>query len=315
MKILIIDSCGSEPSEDSITIHSKNSLILAKELGADLYMCGENDIEKCDSNYDRVIFVHSSSYVKVSPIVDFLLKQNPKYFYICNEYNLGQAVPLWALSVKHGKSYEVIANHYQKANKRLKAEKPITNWHFVNLNTLIYEPRTKKESLFEVKKNNVVYFGTFRKGRIKYFKKYFVGDGLCVSTSNKNILKFVQEGVTKARFIKPLNWSGNNFSLSDFKSTLYLEDEHTHDNFNCLSNRFYEALSYNVPMFFDISCENTIVESGYDIDNFWFVDSYEELIKKTEDLKEDFVYPKQIHDRASYEKSENLNKIKEIIFQ
>ena len=152
---------------------------------------------------------------------------------------------------------------------------------------------------------------SFKAGSEIYFSKYFDGN-FSVSTSKKNIKKFTEYGIHSLGCDR-LNWHGSNNSLFNYKSSLYIEDEKTHNWYSCLANRYYEALSYNIPSFFDSSCISTIEKSGYPIDKFFIVDSREELrekLKMLDDYQYDLNKEKEL---AKKEKKETLDVIKEIV--
>ena len=193
----------------------------------------------------------------------------------------------------------------------------IANWHELNLNTLIYDsPENvvpQAQGMFN-EKHPCIYYGTFRPDREFYFKKYF-RKWMIVSTSNKNQHKFTSKGI-KATFIDKLQWVGNEQRLSNFASSLYIEDTTTHVNYNHLANRFYEALSHDIPCFFDVSCKNTLDKSGYKFPKYWLVDSAEELKEKAfEVFATGKKFPQSFHEQAAEEKKAVLKKIKNILMK
>ena len=78
-------------------------------------------------------------------------------------------------------------------------------------------------------------------------------------------------------FLEKLDW--NSSDLSKFKYSLYLEDDFTHDNYNHLGDRFYEAVYSNTVNLFDNSCLKTLKKSKYN--------NYESfMIEELKDIKE-----------------------------
>ena len=268
-----------------------------------------------DKEYDKVIFVHAAPYSKAKHFKRFLKDMDADFYYVVNEYNLGEPMALWFLCKEYGKRFHVIANHDAKASKVVK--KNVLTWNIVNLNTLIYDKRMPRINLPSGMREDILYYGAFRKDRLDYFKKYF-DESFVVSTSKKNIKKFEDNGVS-AKWIDSLKWHRVDSTLFEYKSTLYIEDIKTHKWFNFLANRFYEALTYRIPCFFDISCINTIELSGYPIKKFFIVDSSEELWDKVNRLREwdsyqlEKVYLSHLRDMAEEERRETKQKIIDIV--
>jgi hypothetical protein len=275
MKFLLIDSHKGSIKEPQ-NLHWLNAkkikdFLIQNGHEADLVWSYPTVNDEIKSGYDRIIFNHASHY----SYVDYAwLKASPeaKLFHITNEYNLGEPRALW-MAVKEGRRYEVIANHSPDISKIV--EKYVDDWHFINLNSLIFDPKETNNE-----KSGCVYYGSFRKDREPSFRKYLKGR-VKVSTHQKNREKFNTIGVN-GPFIDRINWSKE--GLSNFETSLYIEDEVNHNNYNCLANRFYEALNYNVLTFFDYSCKNTIALSGYDVPTYCVVSSEEELVGKTQYL-------------------------------
>jgi hypothetical protein len=302
MKILIIDSHKSNLKSIPQNMHWQNSKILSDYLGADLIWSYPNVNDDIKSNYDIIIFVHASHYsytdyqwIEKSP--------NAKLFYISNEYNLGEPRTLW-MSAKTGRKYNVIANHSHIASKIVM--KYVDNWHILNINSLIYDPKKEKENynIFDFERKECIYYGSFRKDRSVYFKKY-LNQNILLSTHSKNINKFMGIGVTSV-IQNRIDWSKE--GLLPYKYSLYMEDEKTHTHYNFLANRFYEALNYNCIPIFTKECEKTVELSGYNISDEYFIsDSSEIKNKKNLLCKSDW------YNIASKEKEETLSKLLKII--
>lgn len=313
--MLIIDSHNAEINEKKLfNLHLRNSILLRDTFGADLVTLPKH---LKDKSYDKIVFVHSSKYSKSNYFIDFILEQdNPELWYVCNDYNLGEPIPIWVLCKKYGYKYNVIANHKQEYNKIL-SNKYINDWFVCNLNSLCFEtiepPNFKQVSTFFATDNDyrrdIVYFGAWRTGREKYFKKYF-DRNFPVSTSKRNVKKFTDRGV-HALWCDRLNWYGKKDTLFDFKSSLYIEDEDTHEWYSHLANRYYEALTYSIPTFFDVSCLNTIEKSEQDVIDWLIVDGLDQLRNRlSKDIKVDLSYPKYL---AEQEKIKTIEFIKDLL--
>ncbi len=305
MKFLIIDSHKGSLKEPQ-NLHWLNAKQIKEELislghEVDLVWSYPTVNESIKSGYDRIIFNHASHY----SYVDYAwLQASPdaKLFHITNEYNLGEPRALW-MGVKEGRRYEVIANHQPKVSKIV--QKYVNDWHFVNLNTLIFNPILPNKQ-----KSGCVYYGSFRKDREVSFRKYLKGH-VTISTHQKNREKFQNIGVN-GPFVDRINWSKD--GLMDFKTSLYIEDEITHENYNCLANRFYECLNYNVLPLFDAACKNTISLSGYDVADYFIIDNESSVRELTEDLPVSYQdYLQRWKETATREKRNVLTKISNIV--
>ena len=252
---LVIDSHKGSKREPTDNLHWKNAKDISTALCADFIWSypGVNDSIK--AGYENIVFVHASHY-SYTDYAWISNSPNARIFYVTNEYNLGEPRTAW-MAAKEGRKYTVIANHPASVSKVVK--KYVLDWVNVNLNAICFN----RESVISnrmIQPSGTVYYGSFRKDRSKYFKKY-LSDGLIgVSTHSKNIDKFKQLGVT-GPFTKRLSLS--NGELAVYKNSLYIEDETTHENYNYLANRFYEALSWGVLPVFDETCLGTLDKSGY----------------------------------------------------
>jgi hypothetical protein len=313
MKFLIIDSHKGNQTEPQ-NLHWLNASKLQQHLisvGHDVQLIWSfptvND--RIHTGYDAIIFNHASRYSYISE--EWLL-QNPqaKLFYITNEYNLGEPLVLWSRVKIDNRKFRVIANHDMRASKVVK--KYVETWNIVNLNALIVEPYipAPTHQFFTFEKDQCVYYGSFRKDRVKYFQKYLTGE-VIVSTHIKNRHKFMAEGIL-GPFRDRVDWTGAGLSM--YKTSLYIEDRSTHANYNFLANRFYEALNYDVFPVFDISCKNTLLRSGYVFPDYALVDNVEDLMYITHNLPDD--YREQLSNwrtHALKEKSHVLHTITELI--
>jgi len=307
MKILIIDSHKGFPHEDVTNLHVRNARAIAAHIGATLVSSHAGADAIAQQKWDAIIFNHASGYSNV----DYkCVEMNPdaKLFYITNEYNLGEPQLLW-MAAKSGRKYDVIANHPAEASKVVK--KYVNEWNIINLNSIIFNPTqiVAESSLFPIEKTGVVYYGSFRAGRRKYFQKYF-DNRIYVSTSKDNILKFSEVIPNlKCKFIGKLKWKPRP-QLESFQYSLYIEDEKTHTHYNHLANRFYEAISCRTTPVFDESCNGTIEKSGYNIGEEYFCSCPDDLHSKHNlQFKEEWLV------RAAEERQDTLQKIKQLIYK
>jgi hypothetical protein len=302
-KILVIDSHKGTENGIPQNMHWQNSKIIADYLGADLIWSYPNVNTRKKTEYEIIIFVHASHYSYID--IDWItLNPEAKLFYVTNEYNLGEPLILWSIA-KLGRKYSVIANHSSQASKVV--SKYTKDWDIINLNCLIYSPKTKKESntLFQDEKKGCIYYGAFRKDRSKYFKKY-LNEKTILSTHPKNVSKFLEAGAN-SKIINRINWAED--GLFSFRQSLYIEDEKTHTNYNYLANRFYEALNYGCVPIFGGECSGTVELSGYEISDDFFIEESSQI----ESIENKI--PKEWHDKALEEKKETLKKIESIVLK
>ena len=308
MKTLIIDS--HKGTLNSKNLHLVNAHQIAKKLNADLICSYKGVNDEIKSGYDVIIFNHASQY----SFVDYAwLEANPnaKLFYITNEYNLGEPRILWMAVKRANRKYTVIANHPAAASKVV--TKYTDDWLITNLNSLVYEHENKCS--LQDKTKDIIYYGSFRSDRCKYFSKYF-SDDLVVSSHIKNVEKFKEKGIN-ADFIPRIDWGKE--GLKDYHCSLYIEDETTHTHYNHLANRFYEALNYNVVPIFSEECLGTIDKSGYPITTDLIFSNKEKMknvvhfVKNNPDTMAQYLGHYCM--RANEEKQRTLEKIKQIVHE
>jgi hypothetical protein len=263
-----------------------------------------NSVIDPKKQYDIILYSSASIYNNHEKFNELMDNQkNCQIGWITNEFEL------FANDFVKRRMTFMITNFEESGIKRAHRHDQLL---VTNLNTLIAKPRNP---LCE-KKYKVCYYGTWRKYRQEYFKKYFKDD-MIVSTSQRNFRKF--EGLDRDfNVTDKFSWEQGQETLNLFEASLYIEDSKTHDCFNYLANRFYEALFCNTAVFFDKSCQNTIDKSvKYKINKYFVVDSLDELNTKLETLD-----PKMLLSFLSYntqvalkEKQETLNDIESFLLE
>lgn len=186
--------------------------------------------------------------------LDHQCKNGSKLWYLRNEYDLSIMTFLRKLSDKYG--IHCLVNH-----ERPKTKIPnVMSWHLVNLNCLTYVERMQHKNT----NPEPVYWGTYRRGRVKYFREYLPH---CVWSTGKK--SFLKKGDLEAkRIVRPVNIRDLDCVLGDYRFTVYLEDTDTHTNYNFPANRFYESLSMGIVQFFDQNTVNTWNRYGIDVSKF-----------------------------------------------
>lgn len=142
------------------------------------------------------------------------------------------------------------------------------NW---NRMTWRHNPHWKTEKRKTPSIKGLGYFGSYRPGREKYFKRYFTDNiySVTVSTFPHNRLKFFNLN-PRINIVAPFK---DRRQIAAFQTVLYIEDEFSHKHYNSPANRFYECLSNFVPIIFDLSCCSTFQKAGYDISHYVVQDS------------------------------------------
>lgn len=306
MKILVIESCEKliDPKSPSSIVHVKNSEIIANYLGADLISHQSQISSVINNQYDAIICAYGSPYMKYNAYLDILDANNEaKMFWLVNDHDVEDNILLRKWLIKYNRPYHMICNNPRSGyrpwilNKNMNNKKLndwIDEWYTVNLNVMVFDENLFKQTMeTSQKSSDIVYYGTFRKHRIKDMLEYNNVDYF-VSSSRKNHLKYQAAGI-QAKFIEKLQWFDKEadlfepygLRLRDYKYSIYFEDEHTHTNYAFMANRFYECVMNNTLLFYDARCKLVIERSSYNIDPYQIVKNGEELAEKIAILAED----------------------------
>lgn len=135
--------------------------------------------------------------------------------------------------------------------------------------------------------NTLLYYGSFRKDRVKYFDRYFYFPAVWTVISSPS-KKFEE------RYSDPLIQHDSKIVtdmpiyLSEHGLGLYVEDIKSHTEFHSPANRFYEMLSAGLPMVFQPEAAKMMARAGYIIDDFIVWNTQEILAKMAikEDIRE-----------------------------
>lgn len=334
MKVLIIESNEAKIDRTYKTtsiVHVRNSVVIADYLDADLISVETEIPDVINNSYDVIFCMYASGYMMYNKYVDILVKNKyANVFWLVNDHTVPDNILLRKWVEKCSIGYDMICNNkresYIQSLLRLNVNGRylndwIENWYVVNLNCLIFDTsfiRRVEIDLFRSGKEDCVYYGTFREGRLKDMIRYNTAN-YGVSTSTKNIDKYKEEGVV-ARFTDKLSWEKGKETLFNFKYSIYFEDEHTHTNYAFMANRYYECLMLDVLIFFDHRCNMVIEKSGYNTDSFMIVCNGEELNEKMKIIDEDnILYERLLNiQRSNYsiilsEKEATLKEIKDAV--
>lgn len=257
---------------------------------------------------EKIFLSYAAFWGDFQEILQFL-KRHPEseIHWITNEYNLRLNSEIVKYIRSSKRKLHILANYPEpKSRKHL-----WSSFLQLNLNALIFHPLDPAPA--SSRAYNLLYYGMYREGRSKYFRKYLNKDFI-VSTSPKNVITFKGIGC-KCRFCRAFRWSRKGSVFSLFRYSLYIEDEYTHKHYNYPANRFYEALSYGLIQLFDEKCLPTFEKAGYDIAPF--------IVKNTRSLNIAVTHISRNYDRflqqqlawrvkAAEERKETVSKLKEI---
>lgn len=305
MRIAILE-CSTKSSSDA---HMRQSQILKQYFRKKGDECDIYDIKDMvnaiDEKFDIIIKSYSTFYEDYNSEITICNnnKHNARFYFITNEYTI-QASNVLNKTNKNGVNWNIITNFDKKAITNTKFWK---NKYSLNLNCLFYNIKECQN-----KKYKVCYYGTYRKDRKKYFKKYFVSKNIILSTSPKSVKKFMKDGC----IFKPCKrfiWGHKKDTLGLFKYSLYIEDEWIHNNFHNLADRFYEAMSNQTVTLFDKSCIHTLENSELKDKNYkdFIIDSFEEIEQR--DYDKDWEKQKLWLDELQKQKENVLEEIYRII--
>lgn len=273
MKVAILDvrQGKGRVAENSYTVAYRNLVAIRDHFGADLFV-NVSDI-KPDNDYDIIICGFGSTSCEREHSTDFLVRnKGAKVYWLVGEYEQSTFAPLFYSKRK----FEVIKNFEHPLRNKM-----CLGQHFLNINTLL--ARTQNRAV--PKQRDAVYYGRWRPDRLKYFQQY-LDSSMHLSTHSKNIKMFHHNGCNP-KLIKPMGWKPGRETLNLFRVSLYIEDVFTHNHYNCLANRFYEALFCNAVPLFDKSCANTLERSGLDGWEWHVVENAEDVRSKAGAIDEE----------------------------
>lgn len=276
MKVLIVETSPVSNKNDS-TVHVRNSMLLAEYLSRQGHVCrlvwNDAGIPDINEQFDYMIYVSATFYFKYERFVELMKNQiNCKIGSILNEYELfiNDFLKQWGLDF-------LITNFVETAVKKAHTH---DKYLMTNLNAL----QARQRNPIVDKKYDLCYYGTFRKHREPYFKKYLIKD-MILSTSRKNVKRFLLCGCEDCWVTDKFSWEEKKETLNMFWATLGIEDTKTHKWFNYLPNRWFESLFTNTAIFFDKTCQGSIDKDVYKVDKWFMVDNYDEILYKIEELK------------------------------
>lgn len=138
--------------------------------------------------------------------------------------------------------------------------KTTTQVDYINWNMLTYCIPNKILKDHDDRKGGIFYWGALRKGREQRLADLLQGDfKTTISTAPQSVKKF-QKYLPDVNYIPQLKNLSED--LSNYRATLYTQDEISDTIYCSLANRFYEALSSKVAILIDESSVGTFETAG-----------------------------------------------------
>lgn len=297
-KVLIIESCEkkliSDDSPKTSIVHIRNSIIIKNILNCDMITHLSQIDSVINNKYDIIICMYASPYMKYNEYMRIMdANHTAKMYWLVNDHDLEDNILLRKWLQKYDMSYNMICNNPREGyrhwilGKKMQGKKLndwIYEWNTLNLNCLIFDNDfSTNVQQMHIDKKDCIYYGTFRKHRIKDMLRYDFSNYV-LSISKKNQIKYDAAGIKPKEFVDRLSWEKDDISLLNYKYSIYFEDEHTHKNYAFIANRYYECLMCDVLMFFDSKCDLVISKCGYNIDPYLIVSDSNELNTKMVEL-------------------------------
>lgn len=154
---------------------------------------------------------------------------------------------------------------------------------YINWNALAMDPvRLTKPWAERACPDAILYYGSYRKDREKYFMRYF---------SEPRAQTFFSCPTKKAEEMFPNLIHETKLEslyeyLGEFGLGLYLEDRKSHTEFHSPANRFYEMLSSGLPIVFQPEAQRMMGKAGYDISQYilWNADEGPAMLARREEM-------------------------------
>lgn len=141
---------------------------------------------------------------------------------------------------------------------------------YVNWNALTFDPVRHTYAIppkHPKHRDELIYYGSFRKDRVKYFDRYFrePKTALRISCPNRKFTESYAHELLRheGKITEPMSIWLHRRGLG-----LYLEDTKSHSEFHSPANRFYEMLSAGLPMVFQPEAERMMGRAGYPVGDF-----------------------------------------------
>lgn len=152
---------------------------------------------------------------------------------------------------------------------------------WINWNALTFDDSSLLDMKCKTYEDMLLYYGSFRKDRERYFSRYFMSPTVKTMISSPS-KKFEEKYIACEHDdkISDTSWGsafGFRYYLSMFGLGLYVEDVKSHIEFHSPANRFYEMLSAGLPMVFQPECQSMLLKAGYDVGSSFLARSAQDI--------------------------------------
>jgi len=231
---------------------------IATELGLEII----DNANKADK-YETLIVVNSPfAFCTWRETAKELIEKADRYIWVQNDYAIDNPLKrkpdeIWSIIVKEGTKY-------------------------INWNSLMFKPNPKPLKKKYV--DGLLYYGAYRKGRIKYFEKYLKDKpyNVYILSSKNGARQFFKLLRNKAKYFPPIS---DPTLLEIFAATIYLEDEISHTMNMSPANRFYECLSSGIAMGIDPAAAHTLTKEGVKNVDKYLINDEKDVLNLIENYK------------------------------
>lgn len=268
--------------ELTTTASARVARFLADELNIQL-IAGKYTHEDLKNMYtfDKVFYVNSMGMFAKAPFRKFMqevVRKCRKVIYVQNDYTIHPISQTQKVFRARGWSHDFPFTvgpvlWTTVPDFIVKPEDSYVNW-----NRLTYQPVDMVAAAN--RRPGVLYWGSYRAGRVKSFQKYFEQSlyPVHLAMHPKIFNKFAVHDMDNC--LQPVQQWKRPEEISTYQATLYIEDEHQHDQFHSPPNRVYEAMSAGVALFIDLPCVSTLEKGGFRVNPDWVVNSARDLYEK-----------------------------------
>lgn len=252
----------------STVVSSRIALYLSKLLELPLLHTPE-DFESYKT-VDTIFLINSmSAFSNILYELADLAKNCRRVVFIQNDYTIYPPTQLRRVFIERS---DIIVERWSTipklpedwSKKKIWVKIPMEANHYINWNMLTYDPIPLVDAKTISNTDSVFYYGAYRQDRKHLFIKYFEDSiySLFISASSKAFNKFfdLNFDIEEVPVLKNLI-----SDMSQYGTTLYLEDAMSNEIYCSPANRFYECLSAGIAMLFDKSSVETMAIAGYDV--------------------------------------------------